>query len=281
MFLFKTGIAEEGIKVDFSGKPDKTYISVIFKKNKQVVDDLVSQHPEIEIDIGGSGYDLHKELPPEIENMKPDYSLYPTNDASIGFSSRGCIRNKKTCHFCIVPEKEGKYRRTQHPSEWYNPEFEKITFFDNNILADKQYFMEITAWCMKKKLEMWFNQGLDARLLYEEIAKRLYETRNYQHMITFAWDHIEDEEVLKAKIGLLKKAGFTKNMLRAKVQFYVYVHDDSDYDSGVYRCRELKKMWCNCILFKLYGEFFSNETNKKIYCTVVKSMTSPKHVFQT
>jgi hypothetical protein len=36
-----------------------------------------------------------------------------------------------------------------------------------------------------------------------------------------------------------------------------------------------------CILFKLYGEFFSNETNKKIYCTVVKSMTPSKHVFQT
>jgi hypothetical protein len=31
----------------------------------------------------------------------------------------------------------------------------------------------------------------------------------------------------------------------------------------------------------LYGEFFSNETNKKIYCTVVKSMTPSKHVFQT
>jgi len=98
---------------------------------------------------------------------------------------------------------------------------------------------------MERKLEMWFNQGLDARLLDEEIAKRLFETRNYHHMITFAWDHIEDEEVVKAKVALLKSVGFTKNMLQAKVQFYIYVHDDSDYDSGVYRCRELKKMWCN------------------------------------
>ena len=89
---WKDGTLKEGIKVDFSGKPDKTYISVIFKKNKQVVDELVSQHPEIEIDIGGSGYDITKELTEYIENVAPDYSLYPDNDASIGFSSRGCIR---------------------------------------------------------------------------------------------------------------------------------------------------------------------------------------------
>ena len=123
---------------------------------------------------------------------------------------------QKDMSFLHRAEKEGKYRRTQHPTAWYNPEFEKITFFDNNILADKQYFMEITAWCMKKKLEMWFNQGLDARLLDEEIAKRLYETRNYQHMITFAWDHIEDEDVLKAKIGLLKESRIHKKYVAGK-----------------------------------------------------------------
>ena len=105
----KDGTLKEGIKVDLSDKPDKIYISVIFKKNKQVVDDLVSQHSDITFDIGGSGYDLHKTLPDEIENMKPDYTLYPDNDASIGFSSRGCFRK---CGFCIVHEKEGAFRRT-------------------------------------------------------------------------------------------------------------------------------------------------------------------------
>jgi len=256
----KDGTLKDGIKVDFSDKSDKAYISVIYKNNKQVVDNLVLQHPDITFDVGGSGYDLHKTLPDEIENLKPDYSLYPNCDQSIGFSSRGCIRNKKTCPFCIVSKKEGKYRRTQHPEEWYNPEFEKITFMDNNILADPEWFMEITSWCMEKKLEMWFNQGLDIRLLDEEIAKRLYETRNYHHMITFAWDHIEDEAIVKEKVALLKSVGFTKNMCRAKIQFYVYVHDDSDYDSGVYRCRELKKMWCNA--YVMYN--IDNERTQRI-----------------
>jgi hypothetical protein len=56
-----------------------------------------------------------------------------------------------------VPEKEGKFHRAQHPSEWYDPMFKKIISHDNNILADKEWFMEVTEWCMERKLEMWFN----------------------------------------------------------------------------------------------------------------------------
>jgi hypothetical protein len=174
----------------------------------------------------------------------PDYSLYPEFDYSIGFSSRGCIRSTKTCLFCVVPIKEGKFRRVQHPSEWYNPAYDKIVFLDNNILADKDYFMEITTWCIEKKLKLQFNQGLDIRRLDEEIAHRLLEMPKHG-MVNFAWDHIEDEVTVKKKIKLLKDVGFTNNKLRAKVQFYVYVHADEDYESGVYRCRELKKLNCN------------------------------------
>lgn len=29
------------------------------------------------------------------------------------------------------------------------------------------------------------------------------------------------------------------------VQFYVYVDSDAEYESGVYRCKELKKLGCN------------------------------------
>jgi hypothetical protein len=53
------------------------------------------------------------------------------------------------------------------------------------------------------------------------------------------------EPAVRKGIALLNESGFTKNMLRAKVQFYVYVDSDADYDSGVYRCREIKKMGCN------------------------------------
>ena len=247
----------EAVKIDLSDKPDKVYASIVFKLNKNVLEDVAQQYPDI--GIGGSGYNLQKELPPEIENMKPDYSLYPTNDASIGFFSRGCFRK---CHFCIVDQKEGKFRRTQHPSLWYKPAFKKITFLDNNILADKEWFMEVTSWCIERKLEIQFNQGLDIRLLDEKIARRLLEMPKHG-MINFAWDDIKTENAVRKGIELLKQAGFTKNKLRAKVQFYIYVNDDSDeeYNSGVYRCRELKKLSCNA--YVMYN--VDNEHTKRIY----------------
>ena len=129
-----------GSQIDLSEKPDRIYASIIYKKNRHALDYLLTQYPDLNIDIGGSGYNLTKELPDHIENMAPDYSLYPENDSSLGFSSKGCFR---TCDFCIVRKKEGTFRRTQHPQQWYNPKFRKITFLDNNILADKEWFIQI------------------------------------------------------------------------------------------------------------------------------------------
>ena len=65
--------------------PDKVYASVIFRKNKHLVDGLKFYYPNADIIIGGSGYDISVSLPDEIELMKPDYSLYPECDYSIGF----------------------------------------------------------------------------------------------------------------------------------------------------------------------------------------------------
>ena len=55
---------------------------------------------------GGSGYGAtYKDhLPPKVEKMIPDYSIYPDFTAAMGFTTRGCIRK---CPFCLVPEKEG------------------------------------------------------------------------------------------------------------------------------------------------------------------------------
>lgn len=113
-------------------------------------DELASSYPYSQIDIGGSEYDLKKVLPPDIENLKPDYSLYPEIDYSLGLSSRGCVRTTTTCSWCIVPTKEGKYHRTQHPSEWYDPKFEAITFLDSDFLSDPCWFFEVTDWCLER-----------------------------------------------------------------------------------------------------------------------------------
>jgi len=221
--------------------PDKVYASVIFRKNKHMVDGLPFFYPGADIVVGGSGYDLSVTLPDDVELMKPDYDLYPECESSIGFSTRGCFRK---CHFCIVPEKEGRFRTVQHPREWYDERFDKIMFLDNNIIADKNWFFEVTDWCIEKNLQVWFTQGLDIRLLDEEVAKQLLQMKVWKG-IFFAWDHIEDETNIKEKIAVLEQAGFSKSKLKSLVQFYVYVDSDQEYNTGVYRCRELKKMNCN------------------------------------
>jgi accessory colonization factor AcfC len=54
-----------GSQIDFTDKPDKVYASIVFKANKHSLEHIISAYPDIDIDIGGSGYDLHKELPPD------------------------------------------------------------------------------------------------------------------------------------------------------------------------------------------------------------------------
>ena len=190
--------------------------------------------------------------------MKPDYSLYPEFDYSLSFFSRGCFRS---CDFCIVRKKEGMFRKVAHPETWYNPQYKKIVFLDNNILTNRKHFMKITDWCIEKGLSVWFTQGLDIRRVNEAVARRLLEMKHFK-MISFAWDNINDEAIIREKIELLQCAGFTKNKLRAKVQFYVYVDSDSDeeYSSGVYRCRELKKLNCNA--YVMYN--IDNERTQRI-----------------
>jgi hypothetical protein len=119
--------------------------------------------------------------------------------------------------------------------------------------------MEITAWCIEKKLKLQFNQGLDIRRLDEEIARRLLKMPKHC-MVNFAWDHIEDEAIIKGKLQLLKDVGFTKSQLRMHVQFYVYVDSDAEYQSGVYRCRELKKLGVNT--YVMYN--IDNEQTRRI-----------------
>ena len=213
---------ERGDNVGFSiSDPDRIYCSIIYKKNRHLADGLGMMYPDAVLDIGGSGYDLKKVLPKEIESMTPDYSIYPENKSYYGFTTRGCIRH---CPFCIVHDKEGPFRRLYDDPKaalykiMGDAELPYITFLDNNILADKEWFLSLCDTLLSDypKIKVDFNQGLDIRLMDDEIAEmlsKLHPIRDFK----FAFDMMSYKSSVLKGIGILKKYLDVKN----KCLFYV------------------------------------------------------------
>lgn len=235
LMKISTYYKNKGVKVGFNIEdPAEIYASIIFKKNKHLADGLQFLYPNACINIGGSGYDINKTLPPEIDLLPPDYSLYPGCDYDLGFTTRGCNRN---CYFCIVWHKEGQFRIYQHPSVFHDPKHKKIVLMDNNILWSKKWFLAVTDWILENKLKVDFNQGLDIRLVDNEIAERLAKLKPIQYW-RFAFDNLNYEKEVIKGIECLKSAGVD---IRHKTLWYVYLHNDGYFNDALDRCNTLKE----------------------------------------
>lgn len=81
---------------------------------------------------GGTGYGIFTELPPEVDAMFPDYSIYPDCDYAIGYITRGCPNN---CRWCVVPKKEGNIHAYRDWHDLVRPDSDKLVLMDNNVLA--------------------------------------------------------------------------------------------------------------------------------------------------
>ena len=80
-----------------NGEYDRVYSSKVFS--------FTPENPDLPSDTikGGTGYGLFSDLPPKIDEMFPDYSLYPACDYAIGYITRGCPNH---CRWCVVPRKK-------------------------------------------------------------------------------------------------------------------------------------------------------------------------------
>jgi hypothetical protein len=187
-------------------QPDRTYASCVFTWN---VGNTIGLPPDAV--VGGVGFDLLKTLPEEVEHIMPDYSLYPGVNFSLGFTSRGCDRN---CPWCIVPSKEGKAKAWARIDEFWDRRHRGIVLLDNNILAVptwRQTFDDLIG----ENLWVDFNQGLDIRLVTEEVAD--YLTRLRTRQLRFAFDSITYEDQVRKGIKLLLDVGINSR----KLSFYV------------------------------------------------------------
>lgn len=194
---------------------EKVYMSKIFTftpdDNRVILADEVVR--------GGTGYNMDN-LPAEIESAIPDYSIYPISDwydgvTAYGFLTRGCIRK---CPWCIVPEKDGRIKPYRDIEDVLQGS-KKAILMDNNILAC-DYGLEQIEKIINLKCKVDFNQGLDARLVTDDIAKMLSKVKWIRH-IRFACDTASSVDPFISALEKLNKYG-VKNY---KVLVYLLVQD--------------------------------------------------------
>jgi len=207
---------------------DIVYMSKVFKFTPDYQYPLTAD----KVVKGGSGYDLKTELPPEVENIYPDYNLYPNMDYAIGFTTRGCIRN---CDFCIVPEKEGRIRPVGDIYDFWDGQ-DKLKLLDNNLTAHNEHYDRILNQMIKEKIKVDFSQGLDIRLITPKKAKLLSKVKLWKQ-IHFAFDNMEDEKYVRKGIEVLKNNGVKEY----KLMFYVLIGFNTTKEEDMERIKILQQ----------------------------------------
>ncbi len=233
-------------------RPDKIYVTSLFtyawKPVHRAVRFYKKLFPEVPVSLGGiyasllpdhaatSGADyVHKGLLDEAESFIPDYTLIPEWDGSIMFASRGCIRR---CGFCSVPKLEGRPSALKysikhliypgHPKTkdcCEKRHHTKVILWDNNILGNPNWralFDELK----EIGLVTDFNQGLDARLVTQEVAEKISKMR--MEVIRVAYDYHGIGPYVERAIKLLGEAGVNSRKIISYTLFN-YTDDPEDF----------------------------------------------------
>lgn len=226
---------------------DKVYVSKVFGDEYSKLDLTCIQAKEIV--YGGTGFAItiengkevyHKEkdksLPPEIEHIYPDYSLYPelTKDTAYGFLTRGCCND---CSFCIVSKKEGRCSvKVSDLSEWWNGQ-KFIKLLDPNILACKDR-IDLLKQLRDSKAKVDFTQGLDARFVTEEVAYLLKDIK--KEAVHFAFDFMKNEKaIIKGLKTYADICGLPSDI--GKRQVYMLTNYDTTHEEDMYRVRIIQE----------------------------------------
>lgn len=223
---------------------DKVYISKVFTKTP--VPEEVLSMPNVE--HGGTGffYDKAPPLPCEIEHIMPDYHLYDEwvaekiangvkriefkfyLDYSIGYLTRGCFRG---CYYCV--NRNCKRAVAASPlSEFMDESRPKLCFLDDNFFAFPKW-KELIQPVIDSGKRFQFKQGLDERLLTEDTIRRMSKWK-YDGDVIFAFDNIEDKELIMSKLMLIRA---TVPDWNRDLKFYVFCGADKHekYDEAFWR----------------------------------------------
>jgi len=225
---------------------DKIYAFSIFSFTDKgyVTDNMI---------CGGTGFDIKKKLPSDIESCDLDYSIDPNCNFSMIWFSRGCIRK---CPFCIVRYKEGIICSVKPKN--LNPKGKYIMVMDNNFFANPKWKEAI------KQLKQWNQpvdfQGVDIRILNKEMCEALNSLK-LKSQIHIAWDNPKDD--------LLPKLQQVIQWIKPyKLMCYVLIGFDSTEEEDLYRIETLRTLKIDPFVMpynkkNIYQKALTRYVNKK------------------
>lgn len=181
---------------------------------------------------GGTGYPdipIEHTLPPEMDSMFPDYSIYPACDYAVGYLTRGCP-NK--CRWCAVPKKEGNIRAYRDWQEVVRLDSKKLVLMDNNILAIDHGIKQLES-MIGSGYKIDLNQGMDARLVTPEIADILSKLE-WTRFIRFSCDQKSQIEPIRKVCNMLQERG------KRPYNVFIYLLVTSDLDDAACRVEAIK-----------------------------------------
>lgn len=202
---------------------DIVYMSKVFNFSQ---DDLTVYDAD-KVIKGGTGHDVLSTLPPEIDRLQPDYSIWPgiRTDTAFGFLTRGCP-NK--CKWCVVPIKEGAVRPYMDCDEIAIEGRHKLVLMDNNILAAGDYAKQQILKIIGRGYRVDFNQAIDARLMTDEFAALMARTKWIDRRIRFGCDTTAQISHCERAMEMLAAHGF-------KGDFFIYTMLNSDFSESYNR----------------------------------------------
>lgn len=220
-------------------RPDIIHVTSLFTYAWRAVHAAIEYYrtmfPGVRINLGGiyatllpehamlSGADeVYRGLRNDVEELIPSWDLVPEWDGSILFASRGCIRK---CGFCSVPKLEGPPDALkERVSGLVYPGHSKVILWDNNILGNANWepiFDELAD----LRLEVDFNQGLDARLVTDQMGEKLARLKT--HSIRMAYDYPGIGPFVARAVERLDAAGIPRRKI---VVYTLYNYIDSPDD---------------------------------------------------
>lgn len=290
------------LKLDYDGldEYDEVFISKVFTDTPFPEDIEKTER----IHFGGTGFYFDKapNLPYEIEHHMPDYHLYDEwiqseidkaryekgeafnekkfmvqfkeyTDYSIGFLTRGCFRK---CEFCVNKKYDNVFKHSPI-EEFYDPSRKKLCFLDDNFWGLKKnerdkLFKQIVDTGKQYK----FKQGMDERLLTDEIAEVLFNSK-YDGDFTFAFDNISDYELIHRKLEIIRR-----HTNRKGVMFYVLVGfestDEKDIENAFKRIELLMRYKCLPYIMRYQSKDdapWKNSVHRSFYVSLARWCNQP------